>query len=1579
MQLHHRGRQGILPLWHGMGVGDRGKYTALAGDDVGAAAAAAAAAAPPPPSPGSLSAIAYRRHSEERRAVEQRYSTHALTQRGLLSGSSESGGVQRDSREHVPDGESGKKVPAVPNANSKVASTAMSANEEDRKVRMTPSKQAANVAASSTLLLLPMEATTTATTVPETKPKAPPLTPERRALFDDGKPGSSPTRHDDVDGPDDKLKELIRVCQAELNTTDLESALEKCSNPHALVDKIELTLSVRLDWKISPNTGGTTTTTALLEICKNDTLTSEVLQYALERRKPMREYHEYLLLPEEYDEEGLSLAGWICKNKQVDKGLLNIVGKALSQPKAVPELDADSSWLNGQQAELSDIFLHLLCDNKALTGETLYCLHDWESLDWCKPGKHMWTPLHKLCGNKAFLRSLRHAKETVMEDHTKSADEQEELSEQAAVDSWIQMVKLGKEAWQVKGGNDAKAKGGRPAGNTFLHVLCEHAHLLSNMSMAAVFIELTDVWKTPNDKEQTPLHILCKSRGCKIISSMQRLQDKQYTVVHEFWTQHMLDVWKRQDYQKYRPFDLLCENPLIDSHVLKGLINKELSFLWKQPDYSIAMLRWLKSPVEEDQKGIYDVIGSSDFQDNLTRIEQSPHSQQQQIRKLVDTFSADELDLLHRLDRRTVPTPLHMLCSNVEALNAPLVKEIARMLGNQPSKKDARDLLHKKALFEDIKQCRDGKGQYKDCLKKMFGPSLTDEQLLKQPLEPLHVLYASCKYFYIDMSSIRQSNVQGGSMFKVAMETIPEVAYLMRQRRVEETAGQDEETSLLQKLLEEIYQQDQIYHQTLGVASPAAISVDWLMARALWECPDEYETEAFMSEDFIQGKETMRDPLFCAIKIEASIMIRSIVEQLLKRKMLRNVRHLVKDIDELCKLGGDIANLVFQLLDEGGIYQVPMPCYPFLAAILDGNECETIGGSERHRWLDYKKKNQPKAAFKPGAMVSLKKDPRLPSSLTSRVAKVTDFPAATERIAEGTSTVGMGSTPQCKWLDGREMLRNDRTGYEISELRIVDGPHENWKDLGKRCGASWQVEAEPDGQKQPGKWKDSPRMHPVSWDPVSWVSRCLGDEATNRTLVEPAILAVDGAGRSDEKGLLHVLVHHVDNGNIDCEVFGTEAVTMLVSHKWNEYGRRMVAKEIILHFVMIIAPWTGITWAVAHVPSLDGQTSWLFYRLSTNDAWVAIGLCVLAAFLSKLSTRSFQWLSNLRKTCKECCNRRVCPSKSKPESNPYVETNQSNAELVQHQASQLHPQCERQTSQPEPEQEQPEPELHCETESEPEAGAKSQQWSKLRQCGLSNGLARTTSATLKTLKKPHEGHWSVRSSITLVLQLALMAQATRLLSPHTNCDAIDTYGNHVDNTEESNCRGLKHSHITVLLGVAMSCFITATWRNLINEFDEWCSHFWITSTVRNSEKKRKKDASKQTTHNTCNVCSRRCIEILPRSALLVAGIVVCLVGTVYLRNSLTSWLGWLLTCFGILFTPIAVVPAIRQATWTYLDVWNLVELLGLILAFWSATRLLFHYDHGLTTQTSAVGTALLWFRMINYLSANHTTAPFVRT
>jgi hypothetical protein len=68
------------------------------------------------------------------------------------------------------------------------------------------------------------------------------------------------------------------------------------------------------------------------------------------------------------------------------------------------------------------------------------------------------------------------------------------------------------------------------------------------------------------------------------------------------------------------------------------------------PYYSIAMLRWLKPPDEEDRNGIYDVIGSSDFQDNLTRIEQSPDLQQKQIRKLVDTFSADELDLLHRLD-----------------------------------------------------------------------------------------------------------------------------------------------------------------------------------------------------------------------------------------------------------------------------------------------------------------------------------------------------------------------------------------------------------------------------------------------------------------------------------------------------------------------------------------------------------------------------------------------------------------------------------------------------------------------------------------------------------------------------------------------------------------------------------------------------------------------------------------------------------------------------------------------------------------------------------------------------------------
>ena len=57
--------------------------------------------------------------------------------------------------------------------------------------------------------------------------------------------------------------------------------------------------------------------------------------------------------------------------------------------------------------------------------------------------------------------------------------------------------------------------------------------------------------------------------------------------------------------------------------------------------------------------------------------------------------------------------------------------------------------------------------------------------------------------------------------------------------------------------------------------------------------------------------------------------------------MLRFVRDLIKDIEALCELGGDIAGLVFHLLDEGGVYQVPMPCYHFPAAILDGAEYET--------------------------------------------------------------------------------------------------------------------------------------------------------------------------------------------------------------------------------------------------------------------------------------------------------------------------------------------------------------------------------------------------------------------------------------------------------------------------------------------------------------------------------------------------------------------------------------------------------------------------------------------------------------
>jgi hypothetical protein len=1343
-----------------------------------------------------------------------------------------------------------------------------------------------------------------------------------------------------------ELEILLRVCEAKpIQEEELKNVLRNCADPGKRLVESNKKKPVVGPTGVEQSTTGTTT--ALHEICKNQTLTSGALKCALEHP-----HTRECLLSLGDDEEGLSPAAWICKNKSVNKDLLDVVSEALPKPKACSHIP----WLlemaesSGRQGTL----LHLLCSNEGITSETLadpplketFKIYFKTKTD-CVDSEEK-TPLHKLCENKDFLRSLGQADIRVgMAKDQKESGDEDRVG--AATMAWL--VGLGDGAWKTTSGD----------GSTPLHTLCKDAAALPNGSMASV-CKLIDVWEKQNEKGQTPLHVLCKYRGCKIISTMQGNDD-----VKKFWSQHMRKVWNRTDEYKYRPFDLLCNNPYVDSHVLKALIDLKLLFLWEtNPEDSNAL------------------------------------------------------------------TPLHVLCCNTEALNAPLVKEMARMLDEQPTKDQRASLLGEKIEIAAIEKWLTDDTYKRDADTKHFVAKLTAvvkwrkeaQKTEARTVEPLHVLFAACKYFYLRKPD--EDSTEDGSMFKVAVSCIPELADLMR---TTQKADQGEDSSLLQRLLEEIYEEDQRARQILSVEAPTAMSVDWLMARALWECPCEYENEKVTPEMLVQNKvkKPMQDPLFCAIKIQASIMIEAIVEQLLERKMLRFVRDLIKDIEALCELGGDIAGLVFRLLDEGGVYQVPMPCYHFPAAILDGAEYETIGHNQRHRWLEYHTSEQNRAKWddllsatwddERNILVSLLKDPRQNASVDSnRVAKVVQF----HTVQLPFRSLGHGDDPECEWLEGGAMKSKDGKPYEKSKLRIVKGPHESWKNLGKQCGVSWQAETETeqveqaalaamlakrryagcaagctahqqieeeeeeeedeeeaktpvrrtwgcvpargssseevcvkkgkDGNVQRWKWEPTDRMQ------QSWVSRCLGDKPTSRTLVEPAILAVEGAGQSGQDGLLHILVHHVDSGNIDCKIFGTEAVKLLVAHKWNEYGRRMVVKEILVHFIMVIAPWTGIMWAVAHVPSLDGEAcegvceSWLFYGLSEADAVVAIILSFAAAFLSKAATRTYFCFAKKCRYVAALPRKCACGPEPKPDSQHGAKTKQSEVKPIQRKAY-----YSVKPVQPY------EPLKSDVSESKPEAETTNQHW------GINNQ---------QSLVQSHAGHWSARDTIILVIQLVLTAVAARLLSRDANC-----HGNLLDDYEEQECHGLKHAHISLLLGIAMSVLLTAIWRSLIDQCDEWRSHFRFALRVEQSDRANAKRANAaRVEKSACDCCAP-----VP-GLLLTAGIGACSAGMTWHSNRLTGvdqstaeLLGWFVMIFGIIMIALAAKRAMRRATWAYLDVWNIVDLLSLGLALWTAGRLLFHTERGLTTQTAAVGTALLWFRVINYLSAHTSTAPFVRT
>eukprot|EP01047_Picozoa_sp_COSAG01_P090360 COSAG01_NODE_22227_length_865_cov_15.737598_1_plen_185_part_01 len=107
------------------------------------------------------------------------------------------------------------------------------------------------------------------------------------------------------------LDDLIRVCKAEpIPLQQLEDILKAFPDAcDALVDKVAVELK----------TGGTGHTTALHEICKNQTLTIKALEVAL-RHLNTRELLHTLGDNENYETPFASL----CNNEKINKGLLRV-------------------------------------------------------------------------------------------------------------------------------------------------------------------------------------------------------------------------------------------------------------------------------------------------------------------------------------------------------------------------------------------------------------------------------------------------------------------------------------------------------------------------------------------------------------------------------------------------------------------------------------------------------------------------------------------------------------------------------------------------------------------------------------------------------------------------------------------------------------------------------------------------------------------------------------------------------------------------------------------------------------------------------------------------------------------------------------------------------------------------------------------------------------------------------------------------------------------------------------------------------------------------------------------------------
>jgi hypothetical protein len=1166
--------------------------------------------------------------------------------------------------------------------------------------------------------------------------------------------------------------------------------------------------------------------------------------------------------------------------------------------------------------------LHRLCENKQLTSDVLQVALQndiiSDAMVTLKRGEDDWTPLELLCGNSGLdCRWLR-----VMNDGSESSSA----------------------GWLTK-----RFKITLPAGphqiygrDTFLHHLCKNKNITyetlkyANLSANEWSTRATGRDKIrENDPFTTPLRNLCNNAIWKDLHKMLLLVPPQAWKSPAAYQSHLVNA--DRDHRRILHVGgigstrtrvrLLFECAAEQGSDLKKFLSWHKSTvlhqLCKNPCGVIALSRLGEriNALEELEKKELDELKT--FRKSIEYMWALPNEAKFSpfhimcANSKVDKWALKMAQWLARLEEYVEEnysnecTPLHVLFANTDALGADLLRKVGKQIRHPKKASDAQfKLLDRTVRLDSL-----GTGMWTTAtpisIDGISRPSTDRWDIIKQSVKnhkaishegvtPLDILCASCEHKAMDPVVLEPR--ERYLLFEVAMNAFPQLAWKMR------TMPNQNTPSILREVLEREYERDQR-------------SIDWLMGPLLWESPMEYErtgagqVKTRLGETAKTPDDMMENPLSCAIAIQAVLMVEELVEQLLHREMSRNVRNLLRDLNSLCEIG--LGNLAFRLLDEGGLYQIPMPHFKYIPALLDGEEgSATVGSMERQRWLTYREAGREEdpehSKIQIGDFVSVKIDPRVSSAWTRRVARVEDFPPefiAPFTVLEPEPEVEEEGKkePQCKWLDGTEMLSESGKPYKIAQLRIVQGPDEAWRELGSRCGVTWHEDPDPD------------KRH--------WHHKTGTQEQSGRKLVNPAILAIDGAGLPCHDGLLHVLIHQAHNNRIETKVFGTDAVKLLVQHKWDEYGSTIIMWNIVVHFLFLVIPWTVITLQVAHRsasqdgpfldesasqdgPILDAEysmgTPWLFQGLSDGFASLAICLCAAAGFMHKFESR-FRCF---------CCQHRQYQSQTDSRCCLMIVRMTIQVALMSISALLL----------------------------TPDAG-----------CPVS------TDYSVQVLTSDASGF--------------LVCTSNRLLKWDTDCTSSDCDQVWIDR----------------LLGGVMAVMLTTISRNLMNEWDGFRSHFNAEARRRQTKPKlvssmptpppitNSRVSSNQQTSVCCGISRHH-----------VHGMVYQQLGSNEPQSELQSEFAKseprqrascntdaCMRCCPL--CSMCTAKALRRAITAHFDVWHVVDVLSLSLCFLTAYRLLHHWHRGTTSQIAAITTTLLWLRMIHYLSAFHKTAPFVRT